>query len=221
MNTRDSKAVPELSPEDILSQLQYPEEDLRQPFRPMDETVARDLEIVRSVEVIQLLHRWKGGLGIFPPYLKKSESEWQQQLTAERVVAYGYAVSALMESALLNGFASLDEARGTVQQPAHAPTFLVYPEPGSTLAEESGTAPGTPVIYTLAHFASQIALRCDVSLENGELAWRALAHCMQEHELDGLLPGVRSESMRGEIEIWLREKYPTAFDADDSHRSER
>jgi hypothetical protein len=207
MNVSDEESMEDVSPE-VFSVLAYPEEDLRHIPLPLDQTVAEDLEIVRTTEVEHLLERWRGGLHVFPAYLHDAEARWQQTLNAEQVINYSSAVSALMENVLLNGFQRIEDARGTVLQPASEPCFQVYPDPESTLAEESGGGPGRSVIFRVQQFSSQISLRCGVPIEYGELAWRALAHCMQEHQLDGILPGVHIERMHMELSVRLRERYP-------------
>ena len=169
-------------------------------FEPLDASVARDYELLRSVDVQRLLERWKGGIPGLP---SARAEEWKRSLTVDVVSHHCAAMAALMKNALLWAFRSADEARGSIGR-SPEPYFRVYPEPNSLLAQEQELKTGEPAIYGCSDFAQQIALRCGVEPEFGELSWRALAACLTEQQCAAVLPGISVRATGSELEVRLR-----------------
>lgn len=171
-------------------------------LEPLDRGVEHDAAVLQSVELKQLTERWKQGI---PGLSGDGQEEWRAGLNEGTVAAHAAAIAALMRNALLRSVASSEDARGTIKDVLSIPYFEVFPHPNSLLIKESKLRPGQSVRYLAGDFAQQIASRCHVAPESGELSWRALVRCLSEHPCDALLPGVHvTRGGLRELQVRLR-----------------
>jgi hypothetical protein len=166
-------------------------------FIALDESIEKDLRLLSSQGMVDLVDRCRGGVAELPPGLKSEFASWREGLDILRMGKYCGAIASLFRELLVKSGQDPETAAGSIQDPHTAPWFETFAAKGSALASDASVEDGR-VVYSTEAIGHHVGVHVGEQPYFGEIAWRSVAPCLAECPFPSL-PGLEVRAQPSQV----------------------